>query len=117
MRAVTEEVNLEIRDLNDLTTKDEIVAATIAQMSTQWEAFRVKSFRPGNSGTQVAILGAGPDLAYGPMVVAVSPALGNNRPGDSAGSDCNEVWQSSRSRWNLEHRRQIGHGNVHGLFC
>ncbi|KAH8324763.1 hypothetical protein KR067_008065, partial [Drosophila pandora] len=63
VRAVTEETNIEIRDLDDLTTKDELVAAIVAQMSTQEEAFRVKSLRPGYSGTQVATLGAGPDLA------------------------------------------------------
>ncbi|XP_044574127.1 uncharacterized protein LOC123258324 [Drosophila ananassae] len=63
VRAVTEETNIKIRDLDDLTTKDELVAAIVAQMSTQEEAFRVKSLRPGYSGTQVATLGAGPDLA------------------------------------------------------
>ncbi|KAH8335097.1 hypothetical protein KR074_006869, partial [Drosophila pseudoananassae] len=63
VRAVTGETTIEIRDLDDLTTKDEIVAAIKARTSGQEEAIRVKSLRPGYSGTQVAFLGVEPSLA------------------------------------------------------
>ncbi|XP_070138610.1 uncharacterized protein [Drosophila bipectinata] len=63
VRAVSGETTIEIRDLDDLTTKDEIVAAIKARTSGQEEAIRVKSLRPGFSGTQVAFLGVEPSLA------------------------------------------------------
>ncbi|KAH8274910.1 hypothetical protein KR026_000091, partial [Drosophila bipectinata] len=60
VRAVTGETTIEIRDLDDLNTKEEIVAAIKARTSGQEEAIRVKSLRPGYSGTQVAFLGVEP---------------------------------------------------------
>ncbi|KAH8262264.1 hypothetical protein KR026_006992, partial [Drosophila bipectinata] len=63
VRAVTGETTIKIRDLDDLTTKEEIVAATKACTNGQEEAIRVKSLRPGYSGTQVALLGVETSLA------------------------------------------------------
>ncbi|KAH8250787.1 hypothetical protein KR026_006826, partial [Drosophila bipectinata] len=63
VRAVTGETTMEIHDLDDLTTKDEIVAAIKAFTNGHEEAIRVKSLRPGYFGTQVAFLGVESSLA------------------------------------------------------
>lgn len=65
VRVVTEETTLKIRDRDDLTTKDETVAAIMGQISTQEEPFRVKYLRRHYSGR------AGPSV-----VVSVAPISG-----------------------------------------
>lgn len=51
-----EEATVELRDLDELTTRQEICAALEAQLETKVEEAAVKSLRPSYRGTQVAVV-------------------------------------------------------------
>jgi len=58
-----EEVHVEIRDLDNLSTKDEVAASVHALTGHQMDSSNVKALRPAYAGTKMAVVGPAPQIA------------------------------------------------------
>ncbi|XP_070075758.1 uncharacterized protein [Drosophila takahashii] len=63
VRTVVEEAHVEIRDLDELTTKEEVAAAVHALTGHQVDASIVKALRPAYAGSRMAVLALVPLIA------------------------------------------------------
>nr|XP_044248552.1 uncharacterized protein LOC123002450 [Drosophila takahashii] len=63
VRTVVEEAHVEVRDLDDLTTKEEVAAAVHALTGHQVDVSSVKALRPAYAGTKMAVLALAPQIA------------------------------------------------------
>ncbi|XP_041450362.1 uncharacterized protein LOC121404627 [Drosophila obscura] len=63
VRALVSETFIEIRDIDDLATKEEVAMALSLQVDHQVEAECIRALRPGYGGSQVAVVGLADPLA------------------------------------------------------